>query len=62
MPPQVGELIHIGAVRQVLDRRRSERGQPPPVSIALAPSEHRDLVVKTHKLSTYDSIKKDTKP
>ena len=51
------DTIHIGAVRQVLDRRRSERGQPPPISIPLAPSEHRDLVITPHSLSTYDSIK-----
>jgi transposase len=56
------DTIHIGAVRQVLDRRRSERGLPPPVSISLAPSEHRDLVITPHSLSTYDSLKKDTKP
>jgi hypothetical protein len=56
------DTIHIGAVRQVLDRRRSERGLPPPVSIPLAPGEHRDLVITPHSLSTYDSLKKDTKP
>jgi hypothetical protein len=56
------DTIHIGAVRQVLDRRRSERGLPPPLSISLAPSEHRDLVITPHSLSTYDSLKKDTKP
>lgn len=56
------DTIHIGAVRQVLDRRRSERGLPPPVSIPLAPGEHRDLVITPHSLSTYDSLKKDTTP
>lgn len=53
------DTIHIGAVRQVIDRNRSQRGLPPPVSIPIAPSEHRDLVVKPHALSTYDSLKKD---
>ncbi|HET9930898.1 MAG TPA: IS21 family transposase [Polyangiaceae bacterium] len=56
------DTIHIGAVRQVLDRRRSERGVAPPVAVALAPSEHRDLVVVPHALSTYDSLKKEESP
>jgi transposase len=53
------DAVHIGAVRQVLDRRRSERGLPPPVTVPLAPGEHRDLVIRPHALSTYDSLKKD---
>jgi hypothetical protein len=32
------DAIHIGAVRQVLDKRRSDRGLPPPVTIPLAPA------------------------
>ncbi len=56
------DTIHIGDVRQVLDRRRSERGLPPPVSISLPPGEHRDLVITPHSLSTYDSLKKETTP
>ena len=51
--------MHIGAVRQVLDRRCSERGLPPGVSVPLASGEHRDLVITPHALSTYDSLKKD---
>jgi hypothetical protein len=54
------DTVHIGAVRQVLDRLRSERGLPPSISISLAPSEHRDLVVTPHSLATYDSINNDT--
>ena len=53
------DTVHIGAVRQVLDKRRSERGLPPPVTIPLAPGEHRDLVITPHALSTYDALKKD---
>lgn len=56
------DAIHIGAVRQVLDRQRSERGEPPPVAVPLTPGEHRDLVVVPHSLSTYDSLKKDNLP
>jgi hypothetical protein len=52
------DTIHIGAVRQVLDKRRSDRGLPPPVTIPLAPGDHRDLVITPHALSTYDTLKK----
>ncbi len=51
--------IHIGAVRQVIDRQRSERGLALPLTIPLTPSEHSDLVVTPHALATYDTLKKD---
>jgi len=51
--------VHIGAVRQVIDKRRSDRGLPPAVTLPLAPSEHRDLVITPHPLSTYDILKKN---
>jgi hypothetical protein len=54
--------VHIGAVRQITDRRRSERGLPPPLSIPVARGEHGDLVVTPHALSTYDSLKKEETP
>jgi hypothetical protein len=50
------DTVYVGAVRQVLDRRRSERGLPPPVMIPLAPGPHRDLVVSPHALSSYDAL------
>jgi len=53
------DSIHIGAVRQVVDRRRSTRGLPPPVSVPIARGEHAHLVVTPHSLATYDSLKKD---
>jgi hypothetical protein len=53
------DTIHVGAVRQITDRRRSQRGLPPPVSIPLARGEHGDLVVTPHALSTYDALKKE---
>ncbi len=53
------DSIHIGAVRQVVDRRRSTRGLPPPVSVPIARGEHADIVITPHSLSTYDSLKKD---
>lgn len=48
------DALHVGAVRQVLDRRRSERGLPPPVSLPLADEARRQIVVRPHALSTYD--------
>lgn len=56
------DALHVGAVRQVLDRRRSERGAPPPVAISLAHEAHRHLVVTPHSLSTYDALTKDDCP
>lgn len=53
------DRIHIGAVRQVVDRRRSERGLPPPISVPITRSAHAQLTVTPHSLSTYDSLKKD---
>jgi transposase len=50
------DTIHAGAVRQVLDRRRTERGLPPPVLLSLAPSAHRDLVISPHSLASYDAL------
>jgi transposase len=53
------DTVHVGAVRQVVDRNRSSRGLPPPVSVAVTRGEHADLVVTPHALSTYDSLKKE---
>jgi hypothetical protein len=53
------DAIHVGAVRQITDRRRSQRGLPPPVSIPVARGKHGDLVVTPHALSTYDALKKE---
>lgn len=50
--------LHVGALRQVIDRRRSERGLPPPTTIPLA-AEHRDLVVTPHALASYDELNKE---
>ena len=53
------DTIHVGAVRQIVDRRRSARGLPPPVSIPVTRGEHAELVVTPHALSTYDALKKE---
>ena len=52
------DTIHVGAVRQIVDRNRSNRGLPPPVSVPVTRGEHADLVVTPHELSTYDILKK----
>jgi hypothetical protein len=48
---------HPHAVRQVLERRRRERGQPPPIAVVL-PHDPRlmHLSVRPHRLDTYDHL------
>ena len=52
---------HLGAVRHLLDRARSHRGQPPAVEPHL-PADGRleGLVVRPHPLSTYDRLQRMT--
>jgi hypothetical protein len=46
---------HPDTVRLVLDRRRAQRGQPPPIAIELPDDPRlRDLVVIPHPLADYD--------
>jgi transposase len=54
------EAIHIGAVRQIVDRLRTTRGLPPPVLIPISRGEHADLVITPHSLATYDALKTET--
>jgi transposase len=54
-----GSTVHVGAVRQIVDRRRSARGLPPPVSIPVARSQHANLVITPHLLATYDALKQE---
>jgi transposase len=51
------DAVYVGAVRQIADRRRSERGLPPPLSIPVARGEHADLVITPHQLASYDALK-----
>lgn len=51
--------VHVGAVRQIIDRRRSERGLPPPVSIPVTRGDHADLVITPHSLATYDTLNEE---
>jgi transposase len=49
--------IHLGAVRQILDRKRHEQGLPPPIPVTLPDDPRiRDLVVRPHDLNRYDSL------
>jgi hypothetical protein len=48
---------HHNAVRQVLERRRDERGQAPPIAVILpAHVQARDKVVRTGSLDIYDQL------
>lgn len=51
------DALHVAAVRQVLERRRQEAGEPPPIQVDLPDDPRvRDLHVKPHDLSTYDGL------
>ena len=51
------DLMHIGAVRQVLERRAESAGTPPPIAVSLPNDpKARDLHVKPHALESYDEI------
>lgn len=50
----------LGAIRQLLDKARADRGQPPPVRLALPDDPRLErLVVRPHSLATYDQLRKD---
>jgi hypothetical protein len=52
------DVPHPNAVHLVLERRREQRHQPPPVSVTLP--EHvraRDQPVRPHDLASYDKLK-----
>jgi hypothetical protein len=48
---------HPNAVRMALERRREQRGTPPPVALPLSDAvRRRDPAVRTHPLASYDRI------
>jgi transposase len=61
----IAHALHLGApqlgtIRQLLDKARSDRGEPPPVRLALPDDPRLDrLVVRPHSLATYDQLRKD---
>ena len=50
---------HVGAVTQILDKARADRGEPPPVRLALSQDARMQLVVRPHSLATYDQLRKE---
>lgn len=55
------DACHVGAVRQVLDRQRSERGLPPPVTARFSQhSRTATIVVRPHPLGSYDHLHKES--
>jgi transposase len=52
---------HVGAVRQILDRLRGERGQPPPIVPRFWTNPRAGaVVVRPHALGTYDRLHQET--
>jgi transposase len=53
---------HPDAVRQVLERRREQRDQPPPLTLTLPDNDKaRDIVVRPASLAAYDQLHNDTR-
>jgi len=51
---------HPNAVRQVLERRREQRDQPPPLAVVLPDNDKvRNMSVRTAALALYDQIGTD---
>ena len=52
------DVPHSNAVRLALERRREQRGEAPPIAIAMpAHVQARDVPVRPHDLETYDRLK-----
>jgi transposase len=57
----VRQTPHLGAVRQLLDYHRRQRGQPPPLAVELpADVRVREMHIPAHDLNTYDQLSEDT--
>jgi transposase len=54
---------HVGAVRQILDLRRAERGQPPAIVPRFKTNHPRaaEVVVQPHDLALYDNLHQEPK-
>lgn len=53
------DVIHVPAVRQVLEQRRHAAGRPLPSKVHITDPQLRDVVVRPHDLSIYDQLDKD---
>ena len=56
------QVPHPNAVAQILERRREQRRQPPPMAVPLRHAKAKGLVVATASLSPYDQLSEDTSP
>jgi hypothetical protein len=51
---------HLAAVRQILDQRCHERGQPPPIAVRLPDDPRlRGLAVRAHPLTDYEQLQQE---
>lgn len=51
------DVPHLAAIHQILDRRRHQHGQTPPIAIPLPDNPRvRDIVVRPHSLESYDAL------
>lgn len=51
---------HLAAVRQILDRSRHARGQPPALAVTLPDDPRvRDVVIRPHRLADYEQLRQD---
>lgn len=50
---------HVGAVRQILDLRRAQRGQPPAVVARFSTPRAAQVVVQPHNLADYDRVNQE---
>ena len=55
------DLPTLGAVRQVLEQKRAALGKPPAVITRFATAKATDVVVKNHRLDSYDNIHTEKK-
>jgi transposase len=53
------DVIHVPAVRQLLEQRRHAQGRAVPLPVALKDPRLRGVVVRPHDLSSYDRISQD---
>jgi hypothetical protein len=51
----------LGAVRQVIEQKRAALGKPPAVITRFATAKATDVVVKNHRLDSYDNIHTEKK-
>ena len=51
---------YIHAVKQVLERRRRERGKPPAVPLRFGKQSDHDMNVKPHSLESYDELQEES--